>query len=143
MTGASGKRWQFSTRSLLLLTAIVSAILALAVSLPIWFQAMIWVAIPVLIVVALFQSANFLTSDRRPRLAILSWTMLAGFFGFYSAAILSLYFARTPASDEITSRIMFGVMATCSVICVIRALRSLLHILSATTSATRGDPSLD
>ena len=104
MTGASGKRWQFSTRSLLLLTAIVSAILALAVSLPIWFQAMIWVAIPVLIVVALFQSANFLTSDRRPRLAILSWTMLAGFFGFYSAAILSLYFARTPASDEITSR---------------------------------------
>jgi membrane protease YdiL (CAAX protease family) len=139
MTGASSKRWQFSTRSLLLLTAVVSAVLALAVSLPIWFQVMIWAAIPVLIVVALFQSANFLTSDRRPRLATLSWTMLAGFFGFYSAAILSLYFARAPASDEVTSRIMFGVMATCSVICVIRACRSLLHILSGRTNETSGD----
>jgi hypothetical protein len=143
MTGASSKRWQFSTRSLLLLTAIVSAILALAVSLPVWFQVMMGVAIPVLIVVALFQSANFLTSDRRPRLAMLSWTMLAGFFGFYSAAILSLYYARAPESDEITSRIMFGVMATCSVICVIRACRSLLHLLSARTSVTRGDSGLD
>jgi hypothetical protein len=143
MTGAKSKRWQFSTRSLLLLTAIVSAILALAVSMPIWFQAMLIAAVPVLIVVALLQSANFLTSDRRPWLAMLSWSMLAGFFGTYSAAILSLYFARAPASDEVTSRIMFGVMATCSVICVIRACRSLLHLLSARTSATRGDPSLD
>jgi hypothetical protein len=139
MTGASNKRWQFSTRSLLLLTAIVSAILALAVSMPVWFQAMILVAIPVLIGVALFQSASFLTSDRRPWLAMLSWSMLAGFFGFYSAAILSLYFARAPESDEITSRVMFGVMATCSVICVIRACRSLLHLLSGRTNATSGD----
>jgi hypothetical protein len=120
-------RWQFSTRSIFVLVAVLSAVLAFAVNLPEVFQGLLLMAVPICIVIAILQSANFATSDRRPRLATISWALLAVFFALFCRGIWSLFINQAPASDDVASLILFGVMATCCAICAYRAWRSYMQ----------------
>jgi hypothetical protein len=116
-------RWQFSTRGLLVLTAIVSFVLAFAVRLPTVFTVILLIAAPVLLLIAVFHTANFATSDRRPRIALLSWLMFATFFALYSSAILS---AGLQNERGVSGGAIFGlsIMCLCCVICLLRAWQS-------------------
>ncbi len=73
------KRWQFSTRSLLALTTILSIVLAFSVRVPMLFRVVLILAAPVLLLIAIFYVANFSTSDRRPRVSLLAWALLGVF----------------------------------------------------------------
>lgn len=125
-------RCQFSTRSLLVLTAIVSVVLAVAVRMPAVFQVALMVAAPVLFVVAIFQSANFATSDRRPRLALVAWTALGSFFAIYSFAI---YWFGLQGQESVSAFavVLFCVMAGCCLICLAEAWRS-FNLIGASRS---------
>jgi hypothetical protein len=112
--------WQFSTRHLLVLTAIVSVILAVAVRMPAFFRVVLAFAAPVLIVVAILQSANLATSDRRPRLAVVAWLALGSFFAFYCYAILHIAWQN----ERVGSLIPFAIMAACCATCIAQAWRS-------------------
>jgi hypothetical protein len=116
-------RWQFSTRHLLVLTAIVSVVLAIAVRMPTFFRVVLAFTAPVLIVVAILQSANFATSDRRPRVALAAWCALGSFFALYSYAILwlGLRSVRPVPGGAI---VLFCVMAGCCATCIVQAWRS-------------------
>ena len=124
----NSSRWQFSTRSLLVLTALVSVVLAFAVKMPAVFQVMLLLAALVLVVVAIFQTANFATSDNRPRLAVVAWLLLTSFFVIYCAGIAMSLTLRAPTSVTPGWLSLFGVMATCAVLSVYRACRSFRQI---------------
>jgi hypothetical protein len=117
-------KWQFSTRSLLLLTAVVSIILAVAVRLPDFFRIVLLSAAPVLVLIAIFQSANFATSDRRPLLASLSWALFAAFFGAFAFAIAYANLPLERPEDVLGPIIPFGIMAGCCLVAARRAYRS-------------------
>ena len=123
----NSSRWQFSIRGLLVLTAIVSLVLAFAVNLPDVFRIMLIVAAPVLVVAAVLQSANFATSDRRPRLSVLSWSVLGAFFAMYAVALFRLLF-QPGVDDDGGLFIGLGLMGGCFLICMYRAYRSYLLI---------------
>jgi hypothetical protein len=123
-------RWQFSTRHLLVLTAIVSVVLAVAVRMPVFFRVMLAFTAPVLIVVAVLQSASFATSDRRPRLAVLAWLALGLFFAFYCTMILILAWQH----ESVGPLFPFAFMASCCAICVAQAWRS-LRLIGSKASA--------
>lgn len=121
------KRWQFSIRSLLVLTAVVSLILAFAVKLPDAFRAALLAAVPVLLLVAIFQAANFATSERRPAVSLVSWTLFGGFFAFYSLTYASW------------SSVLLGVMTTCALLCFYRACCALIRLRRVRASAAMQD----
>lgn len=116
----TNSRWQFSTRHLLVLTALVSVVLSVAVRMPVFFRVVLAFTAPVLIVVAVLQSANFATSDRRPRLAVLVWLALASFFAFYCAAILNLAWQF----ESVGPLFPFAIMAACFATCLAQAWKS-------------------
>jgi hypothetical protein len=120
------KRWQFSTRSLLFLMAMVSAVLAFAVSLPDVFRYFLLVASVSLFVAALLQSANFLTSDRRPLLAMLAWSILGMFFALF--AFLCFRAVLVLGMTDVIAIGLGLVMGSCCMVCGYRALRSFLLI---------------
>ena len=117
----TNSRWQFSTRHLLVLTAIVSVVLSVAVRMPVFFRVVLAFTAPVLIVVAVLQSANFATSDRRPRLAVVVWLALGSFFAFYCAAILNAAWQY----ENVATLFPFAIMAACCATCFAQAWRSL------------------
>jgi len=128
------KRWQFSIRSLLFLMAAVSLILAFAVTLPEIFKLLLIVAAAVLFVVGLLQSANFATSNRRPRLAVVSWSLLGLFF-----ALLALLCLRVLVASETADVVMIflsGTMSACCLVCVVNAFRSFRQIGRGDAQAT-------
>lgn len=131
------RRWQFSTRNLLVITAIVSAVLAVAVRLPFFFAICLWIAAPTLLLIAVLQSANFATSDHRPRLALLAWIALGSFFALFAFAIL-LWMLN--GREMISGFAVFGfaVMTVCCGTCLFRAVRCGCLIAS---SRTGGDSS--
>src|SRR5262245_55254560 len=95
-----GSRRQFSTRSLLILTAIASLFLAFAVKLPEVFKfALVGLAVA-LVIVATLKSAFIVTSDRRPRVALLSWTILLALFAIFSTGLFHLVL-RTKGKDDL------------------------------------------
>jgi len=116
-------RWQFSIRGLLVATAFVSLVLAVAVRLPTFFTVCLVAAVPTLLLIAILHSANFATSDHRPRSAFITWIVLAMFFGCYSYAIL-----RTSilGNDVDLGFGIFGlaVMSMCMVASLIQARKS-------------------
>lgn len=117
-------RWQFSTRHLLVLTAIVSVILAVAVRMPAVFQIALMVAAPVLFIIAVFQSANFATSDRRPRLAAISWSLMATFFALF--ALLCFGTSAHARKEMVGFPVFLGLtMAGCCLVCIHQALLSI------------------
>ena len=120
------KRWQFSIRGLLVLTTVVAAALTIAIRLPGLFWFLVFVTATVSLLVAIFQSANFMTSDRRPRLSTLSWTLLGTFFALYVAGMLGL-FDDPLHSTSPEQQGMGMIMAACSIVCFYRAARSWLH----------------
>lgn len=121
------ERWQFSVRSLLVLTAILSLVLAFAVNLPGLFKIMLIVAAPVLLIAAILQSANFATSDRRPRLAVLSWSLLGAFFAVYAVAIIRLLVQA--GGDRVDGPLLgLAIMAICCLACAYHAYRSFMLI---------------
>ena len=120
------RRWQFTIRGMLLFTAIVSSMLCFAVKLPLLFQITLVVIAIGCFLSAILWTANFATSDRRPWLAILSWSAFGSFFLFFAAAALlstvnSL--ARGYGLDYMAAG-LFGVMGICSVICGFGAVRA-------------------
>jgi hypothetical protein len=124
---ATMNRWRFSIRSLLVLTATLSIVLAFAVNLPELFRVALVIASPVLLIVAILQAANFATSDRRPRLSVLSWILLGTFFALYSAAIFRMLF-EVGGQDLDWPYIMLGLMSTCCLVCIFRACRSYMLV---------------
>jgi hypothetical protein len=123
------RRWQFSTRWLLVVTAIVSFVLAVAVRLPVFFKGCLLVAAPTLLLIALFQSANFATSDRRPRLALMAWLALGAFFAFFTFAIVMSSIRSEDRMWGFTV-VGFAVMSLCCAVCLAKAWKSLLLVLS-------------
>jgi hypothetical protein len=121
-------RWQFSIRGLLLLTALVSAALAVFVNVPGIVRVVLTTAAAVFVVIAVIQSANFATSDQRPLLAAISWALLAVFFAAFCAAIVRPYLMNAESSDSPGGFVFFSfaVMAACCLTCLFRAGRSLL-----------------
>ena len=87
---------------------------------PTFFRVVLAFTAPVLIVVAILQSANFATSDRRPRLAVLSWLALGLFFAFYCSVILQMAWQSESAGPLIP----FAIMAACCATCLAQAWRS-------------------
>jgi hypothetical protein len=122
------QRWQFSIRSLLLLTAGVSVFAAFAANVPGFVQVMLLITAPVLILIAILQSANFLTSDRRPILAAISWSLFAGFFALLAAEGLFMHIAEPRLTEPTGTFLWFGVMSACSLMSGYRAYRSLRQI---------------
>ena len=99
------------------------AVLAVAVRLPLFFAIFLWIAAPTLFLIALLQSANFATSDHRPRLALLAWIALGSFFALFTFAIL-LWMLNS--GEVISGFAAFGfvVMAVCCGTCFVRAVHS-------------------
>lgn len=128
------KRWRFSTRALLVVTAIVSAVLAVAVRLPTVFTVCLMIAAPTLLIIAVLQSANFATSDRRPRLALVAWMVLAAFFSLYSFAILKM---GVLGEDGVSGFAVFGlaIMLLCLTTCLAQAWKSWRRIGRSPTVA--------
>ena len=128
------KRWQFSIRGLLIVTAFVSLVLAIAVRLPIFFTVCLSVAAPTLLMIAVLQSANFATSERRPHLALIAWIMLAAFFALYTFAILR---ASLLGENGVSGFAIFGlaVMSICLITCLAQAWRSYRRIGRSPTAA--------
>jgi hypothetical protein len=123
------RRWRFSMRSLLLLMALLSVILAVAVNVPELVKIVLLIAAPVLVVIAILQSANYATSDHRPRLATFSWTLLAVFFVLFSALFLRVHLANALLSEDGTGWLwIFAVMVVCGFVSMYRACRSFMQI---------------
>jgi hypothetical protein len=135
-------RWQFSIRGLLVVTAIISVVLAVAVRLPTFFTVCLLVAAPTILIVAVLKSANFATSDHRPRLALLVWIALGSFFACYSFAIL---ITGLQDEDGIAGFAVFGlaIMSISCVTCLARAWESYLLVgrPSTATDSVPIDPS--
>lgn len=130
----SERRWQFSVRGLLVLTAIVSFVLAFAVTLPIAFRWMLIVAAPVLILAAILTSANFATSESRPRLALISWSVLGAFFGLYAFAVACAVIQS--GDGEVAGPLLgFSILVVCFVACVVRGFRCCRLIGAAKSDA--------
>src|SRR5262245_27935807 len=119
----NNSRWQFSVRFLLVLTAILSFVLAFAVKLPDVFQILLVLFGPVLLLAAMLKSANFLTSERRPLLSAISWSMLAAFFGVYVLGLVRLLFLPWPG-DAYGLLLGIAIMVICFLACAIRTYRS-------------------
>lgn len=117
-------RRQFSIRGLLLLTAGVSLVLAFAVKLPVVFQLLLTVAAIVLVVVAVFSSANFATSERRPRLAMVAWLLLAVFFGAFDSMCIAASVRLLDESLVVVPIVLCLVMTLCCLVCLYQAANS-------------------
>jgi hypothetical protein len=135
----SASRWQFSTRSLLVLTAILSIVLAFAVKLPIAFRVALILAAPILLLIAILSVANFATSDRRPRLSIFSWLLLGMFFGLYAIAIARMVLIVGGRNAERWTYVTLGIAAACCLICAYRVWRSYQLIRRLKTEQTERD----
>src|SRR5262245_48322545 len=130
-------RWQFSVRSLLVLTAILSLVLAFAVTWPDVFGFMLILSAPILVLAAILRSANFLTAERRPRLAMLSWSMLGGFFALYVLGLVGVLLQ--PGKSSIDGLLLgIATMAACCLTCANRAYRS-YRMIGLSGSATDSD----
>jgi hypothetical protein len=129
-------RRQFSIRGLLVLTAIISAVLAFAVRLPDVFRVLLIIAVPVLLIVAIFQSANFATSDRRPRIALLSWIALGIFFTLLAIGMFRMMVVA--GGDLVTGPIIgLCILIGCAATCAVRAGRCYLMIRKPAAEADR------
>ncbi len=118
-------RWQFSIRGLLFLTAILSAFLAFAVRMPAFFKVVLIAAVPICVVVGVLQGANFATSDRRPRMSLLAWSLLGLFFALYTLALFQTLFEIDDRSHALPPTLLgISVMGGSLVVCVFRAYRS-------------------
>ena len=119
------RHWQFSIRGILFLTAIVSGVLAFAVRMPTFFQALLISAVPILFIVGLLQGANFATSDRRPRMAIVAWSLLGLFFAFYTGALF-WQLSQTEFDFHALPPFFLGIsiMGGSFVVCIFRAYRA-------------------
>jgi hypothetical protein len=111
-------RLQFSIRGILFLTAIVSGVLAFAVRMPAFFQVSLIAAVPILFFVGLLQGANFATSDRRPRMAIVAWSMLGLFFALFTSLIVCVLFQADLNLRMLPPLLIgIGVMGGCFIVC--------------------------
>lgn len=124
-------RWQFSVRGLLFATALVAGVLAVAVQLPTLFQVALIVTSIGCFFAAVMWTANFATSDRRPLLAVVSWTLFGAFFSLYAVAVALLAREYNDASVAPTWGFVLGgiaaVMAVCALVCFFRARRSVVR----------------
>lgn len=118
-------RWQFSICGILFFTAIVSGVLAFAVRMPAFFQALLISAVPILFFVGLLQGANFATSDHRPRIAIVAWSLLGLFFAFYSGALFWQLFQVEFDFHTLPPFLLgISIMGGSFAVCVFRAYRA-------------------
>jgi hypothetical protein len=114
------RRLQFSTRSLFVLTEIASVISAVVVKWPVALRILLILAAIVFLIAGMFKCAILATSDRRPRFAIVSWTVLAGFFLLFSVSTYRLLFN----DDLILIPPVFCIMVCCLITCIAGACRS-------------------
>jgi hypothetical protein len=133
------RRWQFSIRGILFLTAIVSGVLAFAVRMPAFFQSLLIAAVPILFVVGLLQGANLATSDRRPRMAAVAWSTLGLFFAFYPGALVWQLFQIEFDSRSLPPFLLsIGIVGGSFLACVFRAYRA-CRLVFAPTDCGDGD----
>ena len=125
------RRRQFTLRGLLLVTAVVAGALAVAVQLP-------PVILVVLVVVFVSCTAKFATSDRRPLVAAVSWTIFGGFFVAYAGELVRevSHLTKPPPLFWVIVAFMGG----CGLTCFYRAGKSLmLWRRSRQTETSTGD----
>jgi hypothetical protein len=129
-------RWQFSVRALLLFTALVAAVLSVAVKLPDVFQVALIVIAAVSLFAAIMCTANFATSDMRPRLATISWLVFAAFFSTFAAIGFHVAYESTMSGYEldVVAAGIVAVMAVCASICFYRGGRSFVRACRSATN---------
>lgn len=123
------RRHQFTIRGLLLFTAVVSVVLAFAVRVPLAFQISLIVAAITLVVVVIFKSANFATSERRPRIAAISWTLLTLFFALFSLITLGASIHQLDDRLVLVPIFLCAAMTGCCLVSVYQAIRAVRNAL--------------
>jgi hypothetical protein len=110
--------WQFSLRALFLSMAVLSVILAVAVNMPMLFVIALMAATVAAVLQGISLGVTFATSEKRPRLATVSWAAFALFFFAAGAAFFNARF--------LISGFAFF---CCGIISSLRALQALLLVL--------------
>jgi hypothetical protein len=122
-------RWQFSVRGMLLFTALVAAVLSVAVKLPDVFRVALIVIAAVSLLAAIMWTANFATSDTRPRLATISWLAFAAFFSAFATIGFQVAYESMMAGYEldVVAAGIVAVMSVCASLCFYRGGRAFVR----------------
>ncbi len=119
------KRWQFSVRALLLVTAVVAGVLAVAAQSPTVFQVASFAIVFWCLLAGLRWVANRVPSHWQPLLTVVSWAAfglsfiaLGGWMYYDWAEFDPLY---RPDRPDPVQRILCLVMTTCALVCFYRA----------------------
>jgi hypothetical protein len=134
----SSPRWQFSVRGMLLFTALVAGVLSFAVKLPDLFRFALIMAAIGSFIAAIMETANFATSERRPRLATFSWLAFGLFFTLFATlgGLTQIREFRAGFRDPVAMGILV-VMSLCAVLCFYRATRAFLGRAASGHSPSR------
>jgi hypothetical protein len=96
---------------------------------PFFFQLALVIAAITCFLVAVMWTANFATSDLRPRLAMASWIALGAFFSAFATLWFLVVYGSKAAGYELepvdTGLVL--VMAVCGLICFYRAGRAFVR----------------
>jgi hypothetical protein len=115
------RRLQFSVRALLLLTALVAVVLAVAVQLPLLFWVSVGIGAILLALQSLVWSVSFATSERRPRLAVISWMLFGGVFTGIGLLVWSILQSNGAAAVDSRELAFYILMGVCTLVCLVRA----------------------
>jgi hypothetical protein len=120
-------RWQFSLRTMLLATAILSAMLAVAVNVPILFYVALSAALTAAGLQAAAWSMTRLTSQNRPLVAMVAWLI----FGLFFLAMAAAFWA--PVAGDAASPgllVLLGLVPlACALHCFVAAWRMLILVI--------------
>lgn len=119
---------QFSVRGLLIFTAVISVVLAVAVKAPLFFLSAVLTASLSIGLILIFHTANFVTSVSRPRLTLLAWSLIGTFFACFTFLLLNvaIELAENGGFGDVPLILFLfvAVMTTCFLLCVFQAARS-------------------
>jgi apolipoprotein N-acyltransferase len=125
------RRRQFSLRALLILTTLLSVILALAVNFPYWF----WiVALAAAMLAGLQAIVGFMTrvaSIYRPPIALIAWLYYALFFVFLTWAYWIFLDNYSETRARPTPVAMCLIPAVCALHCFLNSWRTLIRVIYA------------
>lgn len=104
---------------MLLVTALVAVLLTVFVKYPVLIKISLVLAIPALVLIALFHAANIVSSESHPRLSLVFWSA----FGAYFWAFSIVAWKATHNGHGVVRSVenLIWIMVACGAICVFRA----------------------